>query len=234
MTLPMRAIRAQTHRLINSRFPTIGVFDEFVDDEEELRIAFELEQATNPRLHATIGALSLLPEGSILTGHSASIGMAAFIHVGADGSRFNDGRLGAWYCALNIKTAIAETLYHNERRLRASETGFPNRIQLRELIVKIDSELLDLRGAQDSHSDIYDPNDYHASQAFANDIRWPFHDPGIDGIIFDSVRRENGENICLFRPQAMPLPIMQGSHYQYEWNQKGDVTIAKLEGVVSA
>lgn len=232
MALARCAVRARTHRLINSRFPTIGVFDEFVDSEEELRIALELEQATNPRLNHTLGALSFLPENSLLTGATASMGMSAFIHVNNQGSRFNDARLGAWYGALDIDTAIAETLYHNDRRLRASENGFPNRIQLSELIVNLDNELVDLRGKQDERPDLFLPDNYTASQAFSNEVRWPMNDSGEDGLIFDSVRNRGGENICIFRPQALSLPILQGDHYQYEWNVAGEVSTVKLVDVL--
>jgi RES domain-containing protein len=231
MSFTQSAIDARTHRLINSRYPTIGVFDEFADNERELRIAFELEQATNPRLNHTMGALSFLPEGSLLEGPTASLGMAAFIHADDNGSRFNDGKLGAWYAALDSETAIAETLYHNDRRLRASADGFPNRIQLRELIVIINSRLLDIRGAQNTHPDLYHIDNYRASQSFANSVRWPLQDPGEDGIVFDSLRNKGGQNICMFRPQALPLPILQGDHYQYEWDVSGKVETMKLIGL---
>lgn len=235
MSFSQSAVRARTHRLINSRFPAIGVFDAYVEDEDELRIAFELEQATNPRLNMTMGALSFLPQDSILTGPTAHQGMAAFIHVDDNGSRFNDGRLGAWYGALSLETAIAETLYHNDRRLRASEHGFPNRIQLRELIVDIECPLLDIRGAQSTRPELYHSSDYSQSQAFANSVRWPLRAPeknlGEDGLIFDSVRHKGGENLCIFRPQALTLPILQGGHYQYEWDVSGAVETMKLVGL---
>jgi len=224
-------VKAKTHRLINSRYPTIGVFDEYADSEEELRIAFELKQATNPRLTPALGALSYLPEDALLTGPTASIGMAAFIHTHETGARFNDGRLGAWYAALNIETAIAETLYHNERRLRASENGFPNRIQLRELIVNIYTELVDLRDSEETKPELFDLDDYAASQTYANSIRWPFSEANEDGLIFNSIRHVTGQNICIFRPQALPLPILQGDHYQYEWNVAGKVTVVKMIGI---
>ncbi len=45
--------RGRTSRLIASRFPTIGVFDDIAGGEEDLRAAFELEDLTNTRLVAT-------------------------------------------------------------------------------------------------------------------------------------------------------------------------------------
>ncbi|MFN0022801.1 MAG: RES family NAD+ phosphorylase [Parvularculaceae bacterium] len=213
-------IISRTSRLISSRFPTIGVFDDIASNEEDLRAAFQLEQLTNGRLQP-LQRLRALPEGEILTGATATIAMAAFIHCSDHGSRFNDGSLGAWYAATEIETAIAETVYHNERRLRASSGGFPNRIQMRELIVQFDAGFLDLRGLRAAHPELYHPTDYSASQAFGLQRRWPFVSDPVDGIVYDSVRRNGGTNICIFRPKAIHLPVIQGDHFDYVWDAKG-------------
>ncbi|HMF60532.1 MAG TPA: hypothetical protein VK595_09175, partial [Vicinamibacterales bacterium] len=63
MTGPPRArFTERTSRLISSRFPTVGVFDDIADNEEDLRAAFELEDLTNTRLIAT-ERLRLIPGG---------------------------------------------------------------------------------------------------------------------------------------------------------------------------
>ena len=126
-------VQARTHRLIASRFPTVGVFDDIAASEEELRVAFLLEDLTNVRSHARLNAL---PPHGVASGPTASIAMAAFLHCAPEGGRFSDGDLGAWYGATDLSTAIAETVYHHERRLRASAAGFPARIQMRELVVR--------------------------------------------------------------------------------------------------
>ena len=114
------------------------------------------------------------------------------------------------------------------KRLKASAAGFPARIQMRELIVRLNADLLDLRGAQASRPELYDQADYAASQAFAREVRWPFADPGEDGLVFDSVRRAGGVNVCIFRPKALPLPVAQADHYEYVWDAGGELTIVKL------
>ena len=44
MTAPARArIRESTHRLIASRFPPVGVFDDLSADKDDLAMAFLLE-----------------------------------------------------------------------------------------------------------------------------------------------------------------------------------------------
>lgn len=228
MSFAKARVRARTRRLIASRFPTVGVFDDIAESAEELRAAFELEALTNDRLQSRIGEI---PIGGIATGATASIAMAAWLHCSDEGSRFNDGRLGAWYASTDAPTAIEETVYHHEQRLRASAAGFPARIQMRELIVDLDKRLLDLRGKAASHPELYDPDDYSGSQRFAAERRWPYADPGEDGLVYDSVRKAGGTNICVFRPTALPLPIVQGDHYDYVWDAAGNLTILLLTDV---
>ncbi len=157
--------------------------------------------------------------------------MAAFLHAPEEGGRFTDHRLGAWYASTTVETAIAETLYHHERRLRASAAGFPARIQMRELVAVLDSEFLDLRAQQAVHSSLYHPTDYTASQAFAATHRWPFAAQPEEGIIYDSVRRAGGVNICVWRPLSIPLPVEQGTHYEYVWDVGGAATVLELRNV---
>lgn len=218
----------KTHRLINSRYPPIDVFEGLYTNETERRIAFILEQATSPRV---VGRLDALPLGSLpmsASNDGASYVAAAFIYTSETGGRFNSAKLGAWYAAFDIETAIAETLHHNTRRLEASAAGFPNRIQLRELIVTVSVDALDLRGAQAVRPELYHPTDYARSQAFADDIRWPYAQPGEDALVYDSVRNAGGANLCVFRPQAVPLPVLQGEHLEYHWDADGVARVLKL------
>ena len=217
-----------THRLINSRWPSVGLFDELADDEAELRILFDLEMMTNPRNQIASGRLALIPDSGLLVGPTANMAMAAFVHCHDDGARFNSAKLGAWYAALDIETAIEETVYHLTKRLQLSEGGFPQQMQMRELITTVCEALLDLCGEQDNRPDLYAPADYTDSQAYSDSVRWPLRQDGAAGIRYDSVRRAGGINVCVFKPQALTLPITQGGHYQYDWNIKGKVSIAKL------
>jgi len=227
-----RRLKSKIHRLINSRYPPIGVFDAYVDNLEELRIAFQIEQLTNPRLNTTIGALGILPNEEIITDRpNASVIMAAFIHTAPGGGRFNDERLGAWYGGRDLDTAMDETLHHNERRLGASSAGFPCEIQLREYVTDISAELIDLRGQQKEYKDLYQTQDYSASQKFANKHRWPFSKEAASGIAFDSVRRAGGQNVVIFRPSILKAPVTQADHYQYNWDATGEVSVARITRV---
>lgn len=227
-------IRHRTHRLIASRYPTVGVFDDLTDDPDELRVAFLLEAATNDRFSLLNSRLGILPNEEIVTGDTANLVMAAFLHADPAGSRFTDERLGAWYAAFDVETAIAETLFHSERRLKHSEGAFPSSLQIRELIANIDCELCDIRGQQDERPELYnpDPADYGSAQSFAAGIRWPTNDDAPEnGVVYDSLRREGGTNVCVFRPALIPLPVTQGNHYEYRWDAAGSASVVQITNV---
>jgi RES domain-containing protein len=228
---PRARLTAGAIRLIASRFPTVGVFDDIADSEEDLRAAFELEALTNTRLDAT-ERLTRIPGGEVPSGGAgATLVMAAFLYASAGGGRFSDPRLGAWYASADIQTALAETIYHHERRLRASAAGFPARIQMRELLADLDDDFIDLRGLQSARPELYHPTDYSASQAFAAGVRWPFAAQPQSGVVYDSVRRAGGTNICVWRPMSVPLPVEQADHYEYNWDRSGTLTVIRLTGV---
>jgi RES domain-containing protein len=232
MTAVARAVVSEaTHRLIASRYPTVGAFDDLTTDRDELEIAFLLESATNDRLAALSRRLRLLPKSEILQGAGATMVMAAFLHADEAGGRFTDGRLGAWYAALDVETAIAETVHHSSRRLRLSQGAFPSNIQMRELVAHIDCKLADLRGLRTERADLYDPDDYGASRAFGIGLRWPREGAGANGAVYDSVRHAGGINVCIYRPSLIALPVVQADHYEYRWDVRGVVSVLRLTNV---
>jgi hypothetical protein len=218
-------IRQKTHRLIASRYPTVGVFDDIAATAEDVRAAFILEGMTNDRL--AVSRVTALPREEIVTGPGATLVMAAFLHADEAGGRFSDGRLGAWYASFELVTAIRETVYHSTRRLRLSAGGFPNRIQMRELIAHLNCSLVDVRGLQQQRAELYALDDYSQSQAFAAALRWPAAPPPANGIVFDSVRHAGGTNVCVFWPSKVPLPVVQGDHFDYVWDAQGEVEVSK-------
>lgn len=218
----------QTHRLIASRYPTVGVFDDLVD-AADAEAAMRLESLTNDRMTGALGRLAAIPAADRAQGEQgASLAMAAFLHPSPGGGRFNRETLGAWYAACDPATAIAETLYHHTRRLRASAGGFPNTIQMRELISTPTAELHDIRGLQGERPELYDPDPAHysASQAFGEGLRTA----GADGILFASVRHSGGENVVLYKPR-LAVPVIQGHHYDYCWDAAGEAVVLRLTAV---
>lgn len=232
MSAPATArVRAATHRLIASRFPPVGVFDDLTQDKDDLAIAFLLESATNDRLGLIAGRVNLLPPEEIVQGPGATLVMGAFLHADPGGGRFTDGRLGAWYASLDVDTAIAETLHHSTRRLKLSQGAFPSNIQMRSLVARIDSALVELRGQRNKRPELYDPDDYAQAQAFGVSLRWPKSGEGAHGIVYDSVRHDEGVNVCVYMPSLVKLPVIQADHYEYRWDARGQVRVLKITNV---
>jgi len=104
--------------------------------------------------------------------------------------------------------------------LRLSAGGFPNRIQIRELIVTIKSDFVDVRGLQKNRPELYRDADYSRRKPLPRNslAKSP---PPENGIVFDSVRRKSGTNVCIFWPSKVPLPVAQGDHFEYQWDAAG-------------
>jgi RES domain-containing protein len=226
---PTASFRERTHRLIASRWPTIGVFDS-VASPDDLEAALLLESLTDDRVNETLTRLRQLDRSEWLTGQpGATLVMAAFCHPAPSGGRFNGEALGAWYCATEIETAIAETVYHHTKRLAQSASGFRHVIQMRELVSEIDAEVCDIRGLRESHPELYDPESYAASQPFGEALR----EAGASGIVYASVRRPTGTNLVVYRPSLLP-PVIEGDGFDYRWTGDPTPTVLKLTGVGGA
>jgi RES domain-containing protein len=223
---PTARFRTRTHRLIASRWPTIGVFDS-VTSADDLESALLLETLTNDRVNETLARLGQLDRSEWVTGEpGATLVMAAFCHPAPGGGRFNSEALGAWYCASEIETAIAETVYHHTRRLAHSASGYRHVIQMRELISEIDAEVCDLRGLRERHPELYDPESYMASQPFGEALRRA----EANAIVYGSIRRPTGTNLVVYRPSLLP-PVLQGDHLDYRWTGGPAPAVVKLTGV---
>lgn len=185
---------------------------------------------TNDRLAPSPERLHALPpEQWVVGAPNASIVMAAFLHADERGGRFTDGTLGAWYCSFDIATAIRETVYHHTRRLSFSEAGFHQTIQMRELRARADSEFNDLRGRKTEQPELYSPDDYRDSQRYGMQQR----KAGSNGICYDSVRREGGVNLAIYRP-TLVQGVLQGDHFQYEWAGTPEPMVSRLTNVTMA
>jgi hypothetical protein len=208
-----RAVRfAPCYRIVASRLPTIHLFER-VADPADWDALYELESRTNPRIRTNLGELHLVPVADRVSGGpNASIVMAPFTHLSPPGTRFTDGHFGAYYAAESIDTAIAETRFHRENFLRA--TAQPAiELEMRCYLADVACELHDLRGRRSELADIYDPSSYAASQKLGSSLR----EAGSNGIAFDSVRRNGGECVAVFRPRLVQN-VRQGVHLRYAWD----------------
>jgi hypothetical protein len=202
---------APSYRLVPSRFPPVGLFDR-VARPEDLEFVLAAEQLTNDRLRDEAGELHLVPPEERISGPGTTPIMAAFTHLNPEGSRFSDGTYGVYYAARDMATAVAETAYHRARFLaRTAEP--PGEIDMRSYLADIRAELIDLRGYGRGKPDLMNPDSYAASQAFAKARR----EEGAGGIVFDSVRRDGGLCVAVFRPKLV-APCRQGPHVCYLWD----------------
>lgn len=207
---PLVATGFGVYRIVASRFPPVSLFDR-ITDPGDLDAVFAIEAITNDRLRQDVGDISLVPAEDRVVGPGSTPIMAAFTHLNPQGGRFTDPTYGAFYAGLGIDTAIAETRYHREQFLAATERGRPIDVDMRAYLARLAGELHDVR--QGAPPAIYDPDDYSAGQILGRRLR----SEGSNGIIFNSVRDPGGTCVAVFRPRLLS-DCRQERHLTYQWN----------------
>jgi len=216
---PVTTLRQfDTCRLIPSRFaeaedsvlaPLAG------NDDGVLRDLFDLDNATNDRLRGEAGLLPGIGMDELVFGvPNFRIINAAYTYARPEGSRFNDGERGAWYCAFDADTALAEIGFH--KAVEYQEIGrlsgnFSDSVTYQCLLADFTAGFHDLRGL-DTFNACLDPRSYVASQKLAATLL----DSGSMGVIYPSVRRPEGTNLACFRP-ALVGNVRKGQAYRLTW-----------------
>ena len=219
MNIPVAAVSWHPcYRIIPSRFPPINLFEE-VADPDDLEAIYAVEALTNDRLREEVGDLSLVPEQDRISGPGTSPIMAAFTHLNPNGDRFTDGSYGVFYAGKSVETAIAETSHHRTKFMLATQEP-AQELDMRVYAVDLDAELHDIRAMRETNAAYYHPASYAVSQQLAADLR----NNGSDGIIYQSVRRELGENAAIFRPRLLSN-CRQERHLCYVWDGADVATI---------
>ncbi|MBA4749951.1 MAG: RES family NAD+ phosphorylase [Alphaproteobacteria bacterium] len=198
-------------RLIPSRFPTINVFER-VANQEDFEALYALEGLTNDRLRQEVGELSLVPPQDRVYGPGSSYIMSAFTHLNPLGSRFSDGTWGVYYAAETLETAMAETVYHQESFLRATDLP-PLRIDMRVLVCGVSGDLHDLRNKIYEQQGHYDKASYDAPRRLARSLK----DEDSQGIVYWSVRAPQAQNVAIFKPKILSQ-CRQERHLEYVWD----------------
>jgi RES domain-containing protein len=202
-----------TCRLIPSRFADVedSVLVPLAEDEDVLRDLFDLDNATNERLRGEYGGLPGIGVDELVFGVPFfRIINAAFTYPRPEGSRFNDGERGAWYCAFEIETALAEVCFHKTVEYQEINR-FDDSVTYQCMLADFTATFHDLRGPNDCARSL-DPTSYEVSQALAAELL----DSGSMGIIYPSVRRERGTNLACFRP-ALVGNVRKGDAYRLTW-----------------
>ena len=209
-------------RLIASRYPSVGLFDQ-ISTPEDLEAILEIEAWTNDRISAQLGILHGVPREEWIVGQPmASVVMAAFCHPQPGGGRFSTTARGAWYAARTIDTALAESVYHRTREL--TEVGhYDTRVQMRLYQADLSATFHDLRGQRRAYASCYQPDSYASSQQLAAEML----EHGSNGIVYDSVRHAGGECVACFRPRLVTR-VRVVAHYEYRWEGTPAPRVRKL------
>jgi hypothetical protein len=218
--MPRRRLECPTYRLIPSHFPPIQLFENLLD-AGELETAYHLESLTNDRIREEIGDIAMVPPRDHMVGPGTTPIMAAFTHIGLP-SRFTNGRFGVYYAALDMNTALKESIHRRTYFLQTNREP-AHELTLRAYCCRVGAELLDVRDRDELHH----PDDYTAPQAFAAEAR----DADEYGIYYRSVRNTGGECIAALRPTAMVPPANQAGHYRLFWDGKAVRAVAELREI---
>lgn len=200
----------RAHRIINSKYPPIALFEDIADPADWELLA-SAESKTNPRLFESIGNLALVPKERRVAGAGASWVMAPFVHASPDRpGRFHSGQEGAYYAGNLFEVALFETIFHFENFLRSTNEPASSST-FRELVGSIDAELHDLRG--EGFVGCLDPDSYSESHRMAAALR----EVDSSGVLYPSVRYPEGLCAAIFFPNVPGVPV-QASHYRYHWD----------------
>jgi RES domain-containing protein len=203
-----------TCRLIPSRFvdKEDSVLVALSEDEKHLADIFELDNATNARLIAEHGRATGIGVDELVFGvPNFRMINAAYTYARPEGSRFNTDERGAWYCAFELQTALAEIIFHKTVEYYEIDR-FDDSVRYQVLHADFNSEFHDLRGAT-RYAKCLAPDSYLTSQKLAVQLL----EAGSLGIIYPSVRHAGGTNLACFRP-ALVGNVRRGQVYELTWS----------------
>ncbi|KAF0095342.1 MAG: hypothetical protein E1N59_837 [Puniceicoccaceae bacterium 5H] len=199
--------------VVPARIPTQNLSDGYHHGAAEIEMAAAIDSLTHPSRLEEAGDLQRVPRGQRLIGPEAEPAMQAFTHLSPlCPSRFSDGSYGVYYAAESMETALAEARFRFERWLRRTPASATD-LQMRVIVNQIRAPLHDLRPPEFAPLFDSNPQRYQPAQAYARLLR----EGGAAGVLYRSVRREWGECVAVFRPDALTLPTL-GPALAFHWN----------------
>ena len=225
--LPHRTIHWHPSiRLVSAEWPPIALFAELADPEDLADIdALTAVWAIGDRDRLDqLGRLGRVPSDERVADADA---MSPFLYPSR--GRFSEERRGAYYAAFDELTALAESLYHFERRMRESRAPSTD-VDHRVLHATIEIEAADARGTRESHPALHDPiaGGNHASRALAATLAAE----GICGLVYDSLRRTGGRCVAVFSPRCLTLPVAEEGRLRYAWDAaRGKSVVQRLSSL---
>jgi RES domain-containing protein len=226
LALPRLTLLRQfdTCRLIPSRFADAedSVLAPLSESDAHLADLFELDNATNARLLGEMGGLPGIGVDELVFGvPNFRIINAAFTYPRPEGSRFNDGERGAWYCAFDAATALAEITFHKTVEYQEINR-FDDSVNYQAMLADFTSTFHDIRDDK-GFADCLNPASYIASQQLASRL---LAEESM-GVIFPSVRNPGGTNLACFRP-ALVGNVRKGQAYRLTWRGSPIPTVEAL------
>lgn len=206
-------------RVVASKYPMVSVYDR-ITDAKNFPAILEIEALTNPRVREEAGDYRKIRAQDAVAGPGSTPVMASFAYSGA--SRFTDGSYGVYYAAHEEETAIAESRYWTEAFLRATNEPSID-VDKRMYRARIRGSYDDVR-ARSKRSRIYDPDSYAYSQAYAREL---YEKNRVDGIVYNSVRRDDGQCICAFRPRLV-TDCRISAYLQFRWDGSRIIGMAEI------
>ena len=165
------------------------------DNDDMLRDLFDLDNATNERLRGEYGGLPGIGVDELVFGvPNFRIINAAFTYSRPEGNRFSDGERGAWYCAFEPETALAEITFHKTVEYQEIDR-FDDSVTYQTMLADFTSTFHDLRGAR-GFAKVLAPDSYIDSQQLAAQLL----EAGSLGVIFPSVRLQAAPTWPAFAP----------------------------------
>lgn len=209
----IRAAFPRTIRLVTSARLRAAVLADLVAAEDIAALA-EIEGATSQRLMAQDSSSTGVDRDDLVH----NVPFASFINASfayfkpGEPNRFNSDR-GAWYCALDVETCLAEVAWHMSQFI--GRTGrYEAVVDYAELCASLAGEFYDLRHIPDHPALTADPakgypeGNILAASALAR---------GLNGIIYPSVRRPEGTCFAVLLAHAVQS-VAQGGMYRMTWS----------------
>jgi len=214
VTLPVTSLRRfDTHRFLPARYsPNYeSVLTRIADNDEDLRLVFELDNATNGRLMAEENRASGISQHELVFDvPNYRVINAAFTHANPLGARFSGPDRGAWYAAFELATSKAEVLFH--KNIEFAEIDWQEREEMEydDYLADFTADFHDLR--ESGEDEALSPTSYVRSQQLALELMAI----GSLGVIYPSVRREGGTCLACFRPSIV-ANVRKTGRYRLLW-----------------
>ncbi len=221
-----------THRLIPSRYSPEGtVLRDLVDSEEEVLDAAALDGSTDARISGEYGLLPGIGVHELVFGVPyGNIVNAAFTHTSLSGGRFHDRMRNAWYAGTDLKTSMYEVAYHRIHELQEVAWMEDEISTFDDYLADFNADFHDLRGDHPAFQKylrpIPIPQCYAESQKLANELLAR----GSSGVVYPSVRWEQGVCVACFRP-ALVAHVCRGVRLEFQVNASKDFELGQVRQI---